>query len=442
MATILLVDDVELFLEVEKSFLEDSGHTVVTAKSGEEALSKLDRVEPDLALLDLYLPEIDGDEVCRRLRAGERWRRLPVIMVTAAGKQEEILKCLDAGCDDYLTKPVNKKDLLEKVDRLLGAVRGRTASRTPVSLQVQIRGNNRSLGGYAQDISKNGIYVKSRTTLKPGTAVELQLGLPGGRQLPLLGKVKRVQKGAEPGLGIYFIHPEPEGLRALQELAEKAHEGDASAVQPAEGEDLREQNIRLLQRIGEMEEENREFADQIVRAEQVNNTLTNLYIAASKLHSVLDRGRVVDIVKEVVINLVGAEKFALLELNKNSGELRCQATEGFEDEEFPSLAPGEGVFGKVLSGGESFFAQGAVPEGSDDPRNPLAAIPLKIKGETLGVLAIYRLFVQKERFEEVDFQLFSMLAGHAATALFTATLYEASERKAETYRGVMDLLLR
>jgi hypothetical protein len=60
----------------------------------------------------------------------------------------------------------------------------------------------------------------------------------------------------------------------------------------------------------------------------------------------------------------------------------------------------------------------------------------------MGVLAIYHLFVQKEKFEQVDYQLFSMMAEHAATALFSSSLYSASERKRETYKGFMDLLLK
>ncbi|MEJ2201477.1 MAG: response regulator [Desulfuromonadaceae bacterium] len=68
MATILLVDDVQLFVELEKSFLEDAGHSVVTAATGEEALEQLERVTPSLLLMDLYLPGISGDEVCRQLR--------------------------------------------------------------------------------------------------------------------------------------------------------------------------------------------------------------------------------------------------------------------------------------------------------------------------------------------------------------------------------------
>lgn len=456
MATILLVDDVELFIELEKSFLEGCGHAVVTARSGEEALARLEEVEPALVLLDLYMPGIDGDELCRRLRSSERWRHLPVIMVTAAGKEEEVRKCLAAGCDDYLTKPVVKKDLLEKVQRLLGEVRGRTAARTPLSLRVQISAEGRTFSAQARDISQNGIYVRSRSVLAPGAVVELRLGVPAGGELPVLGKVVRVQQGPEKGMGIYFIHPEPQGTKALEELAARQPESPAKLV-PAVLQDslsvrlkqlekqtaeLAEENRRLHRRIEELEVENREFAQQIVHTEDVNNNLANLYIASSRLHSVLDRAKVLEIIKEVVINFVGAERFALLLLDKEAGRYRFEAGEGYTPETFPPVTAGEGRLGEVLAGGENFFSNASVAEGSDDPLHPLAAVPLKIRGDTIGILAIYALFIQKERFEPVDYQLFSMLAEHAATALFSSSLYGASERKRETYRGLMDLLLK
>jgi GAF domain-containing protein len=90
----------------------------------------------------------------------------------------------------------------------------------------------------------------------------------------------------------------------------------------------------------------------------------------------------------------------------------------------------------------SFFREEAVAEGSDDPLQPIAAIPLRIQEESIGVLAVYRLFVHKEAFAPLDYQLFSMLAEHAAGALFSSRLYEESERKQKTYRGFMDLLLK
>lgn len=444
MPKILLVDDVELFLELERSFLEELDHEVVLARSGEEALELIAADLPDLVLLDLYMAGLDGDEVCRKLRSEDSTTKLPVIMVTAAGKEEQVKRCLEAGCDDYVTKPINKNDLLEKVHRQLGKVRSRKAQRVPVSLNVQIRSGDRSLEACARDISKNGIYVKSKSPLDVGAPVELCLSLPDGQKVPVLGKVQRVQQGTDGGMGIYFVHPEHDGIAALNELAESS----AASTPPGqedridkEQQKLVEENERLLARISELEQENQDFAEQLVEIEQVNNNLTNLYIASTRLHSELDHDRVISIIKEVAINFVGAEKFALLTYDESTSSLNFESGEGFEEEEFPELSVKDGVWEEVVTTGESYFAEGNVVEGSDDPLAPIAAIPLRIDDRCMGVLAVYHLFVQKEKFEQVDYQLFSMLAEHAAIALFSSSLYSASERKRETYKGLMDLLL-
>lgn len=451
MATLLLIDDVELFLELEKSFLQETGHEIVTMTSSREALEQLASINPDLILLDLYMPDMDGDEFCRQLRSNPRWQPLPVIMVTAGGKEVDVRRCLEAGCDDYLTKPVNKSELLEKVDRLLGGVKRRTAERTPMSIRVRLSQQGKSLAATAMDVSRNGIYVRSRNQLDIGTLVEVQLELPGNHQLQVLGKVKRVKEGADAGMGIYFIHPEPQGLLELEAFARAQSQGSevrpepppvVLAENPENVSSLHEQNQQLLARIGELEKENLEFAEQLVQSEEVNNNLTNLYVASSKLHSVLDRDQVVDIIKEVVINFVGAEKFALLLCDKEGEALVYRAGEGFSDEGFPDVSSGQGLIGEACSSGEIYLQEGPVEAGSDDPLLPIAAIPLKIGDEVNGVLAIHRLFVQKETFALVDHQLFSMLAEHAATALFSATLYGQSERKRKTYQGMMDLLLK
>jgi CheY-like chemotaxis protein len=445
MPKILLVDDVELFLELERSFLEELDHEVVLARSGEEALTFIAEDLPDLVLLDMYMAGLDGDEVCRKLRSEERTKKLPVIMVTAAGKEEQIKRCLEAGCDDYVTKPINKNDLLGKIHRQLGKVRSRKAPRVPVSLNVQIKSGDRSLEACARDISKNGIYVKSKSPLDVGAPVELCLSLPDGQKVPVLGKVKRVQQGADGGMGIYFVHPEHDGITALNKLAESSMTGappEQNDNVDKEQQKLVEENERLLARISELEQENQDFAEQLVEIEQVNNNLTNLYIASTRLHSELDHDRVISIIKEVAINFVGAEKFALLTYDESTSSLNFESGEGFEDEEFPKLSIKESVWEEVVSTGESYFAEGNVVEGSDDPLAPIAAIPLRIDSRCMGVLAVYHLFVQKEKFEQVDYQLFSMLAEHAAIALFSSSLYGASERKRETYKGLMDLLLK
>ncbi len=142
-----------------------------------------------------------------------------------------------------------------------------------------------------------------------------------------------------------------------------------------------------------------------------------------------------------MINFVGAEKFALLMYDEDKSALRFETGEGFTAEQFPELSVSEGIWKDVVKDGESYYREGSVVDSSDEPDAPLAAIPLQINERCLGVLSIYQLFVQKDKFEQVDYQLFSMMAEHAATALFSSSLYGASERKRETYKGLMDLLL-
>jgi CheY-like chemotaxis protein len=452
MPNILLVDDIQLFLVLEKSLLEDLDYDLATAMSGEEVLERIDTIKPDLILLDLYMGGLDGDEVCRRLRGMDRWATLPIIMVTAAGRREEIERCLMAGCDDYVTKPVSKGELIEKVQRLLGEVKSRRAPRETVGLPVYLESEGWSGTVWARDISSNGIYIECVTDVPVGTLVKITIDLPG---VParLIGKVARTVSAEETGFGVYVVHQAPavgvvdSGLKGASSKSEH-HATDIRDERlkrlQGENERLTTETEQILQQVRDLEEENLDFANQIVRTEEINNNLTNLYIASSRLHSVLDREQVAEIIKEITINFVGAEKFALLLYNKGSDTLDFMMGEGFAPDEFPpSIMIGQNeIFKQTAQELESFFVEDSVVQGSDDPYQPLAAIPLVMHGDLIGILTIYRLLVQKDKFEAIDFHLFSMMAEHAATALFSSGLYEKSERKRETYRGMMDLLLK
>jgi len=206
MPKVLLVDDVELFLELERSYLAGCGYELITAASGEETLQRLDKVAPDLLLLDYHMPGINGDEVCRLIRINERWQHLPIIMVTAAGKVEEVKTCLEAGCDDYLTKPVNKQELQEKVERLLGQVKRRKDERIPVKMPVRVREGDRLHVASAHDLSTSGAYLKSSVPLGENDSIEIRFETSEGEPLILFGKIKRAAEKAQDGCGVYF-HP-------------------------------------------------------------------------------------------------------------------------------------------------------------------------------------------------------------------------------------------
>lgn len=211
---------------------------------------------------------------------------------------------------------------------------------------------------------------------------------------------------------------------------------------------LYEDRIRLLEaeltsfkeKFAQVEMENKDFASKYIEVEEENNNLANLYVASYQLHSTLDFSEVLRIVTEIVINLIGAEKFAILLIDDKINELIAVAAEGISSHDTPRIKIGEGIIGSVTKDGESYFAENLSSVDSFDPRAPIVCIPLKIKEHVIGVIAIYRLLTQKSGFSSVDYELFNLLAGHAATAIFSSRLYTQSERKLTTIQSFLDLL--
>ncbi len=135
---ILVVEDEPDILELLRHVLEKDGHMVRTAETGEEALQKLRMATPQLLLLDLMLPGMDGLELCRRVRQNPDTRDLPVIMLTARGEENDVVAGLNLGADDYITKPFSPRVLMA---RLQAVIRRRHEEKTPaVELEVMRRG--------------------------------------------------------------------------------------------------------------------------------------------------------------------------------------------------------------------------------------------------------------------------------------------------------------
>ena len=118
-AKILVVDDTPKNVKLLADILTARGYNVVTAASGAEALSRVEVERPDLVLLDVVMPEMSGYEVCRKLRSNPATQLLPVVMVTALDPGEERVKGIEAGADDFLTKPINQAELLARVKSLI-----------------------------------------------------------------------------------------------------------------------------------------------------------------------------------------------------------------------------------------------------------------------------------------------------------------------------------
>ena len=116
---LLLVDDTELFLAMEKSFLERHDFILHTAKSGLEALEKAKIIQPDLILLDLYMPDLSGDQVCSRLKEDPQFHQIPIIIATSEKNRTTLAKCIEAGCDAIIPKPFSKDVLVRTIQEFL-----------------------------------------------------------------------------------------------------------------------------------------------------------------------------------------------------------------------------------------------------------------------------------------------------------------------------------
>jgi len=142
-ARILVVEDEEALAELLKYNLARAGYSVRVCTDGDEALLALREETPDLAILDWSLPGVSGLEICRRLRARPETRDVPVIMVTARGEDEDRIRGLDTGADDYMTKPVLMAELTARIKAVLRRARpalaGDVANFGDITLDREVR---------------------------------------------------------------------------------------------------------------------------------------------------------------------------------------------------------------------------------------------------------------------------------------------------------------
>ncbi|QDT98264.1 response regulator [Gimesia aquarii] len=116
---VLIADDNHQNCELLDAYLLDEGYETFMAYDGKETIEKVAEIEPDLILLDIMMPKLSGYEVCAQLKQNEETKDIPVLVVTALNEMGDIEKSVQAGCDDFLTKPVNRIELTTRVRSLL-----------------------------------------------------------------------------------------------------------------------------------------------------------------------------------------------------------------------------------------------------------------------------------------------------------------------------------
>jgi nitrate/nitrite-specific signal transduction histidine kinase len=173
----------------------------------------------------------------------------------------------------------------------------------------------------------------------------------------------------------------------------------------------------LKQRVAAIEEESQRFSERYVEVEEQNTKLANLYVASYQLNGTRDRARALAAIQEIIINLIGSEELAIWELDDELGALTLAGSFGIDVGQWACVPLQAGLIGSVAASGSTFIA------GRDGEQPALdagltACIPLKLDEQIVGAIAIFRLLAQKASLEPLDYELFDLLASHAASALY------------------------
>jgi DNA-binding response OmpR family regulator len=168
---VLVVDDEEKITEVVSSYLRRAGYVPVTASVGEESLRVFEKERPALVILDLMLPDLSGEEVCRKIRARSR---VPIIMLTAKVEDSDAVKGLQLGADDYVTKPFSPRQLMARVEAVL---RRSADTGSPAARVLSFNDDDLLIDDAAGTVHRGGTPVS--VTLREFRLLRLLAGNPG-----------------------------------------------------------------------------------------------------------------------------------------------------------------------------------------------------------------------------------------------------------------------
>lgn len=246
------------------------------------------------------------------------------------------------------------------------------------------------------------------------------------------------QETKGPGKYVQKIHQETQSyIRELLEENEKLRlraanlEGERTRLKE-EKMSLQEQKLalreqlerfqaeqrRLNEQLISVEADNQHFSEKYVEVEEHNNNLANLYVASYRLHETVDRDEVLTALQEILINLIGSEEFAIFERRSGTSEIAVTTSFGVEPEVLAHLTLEGGTVYRTMATGEMYLNEEGGAAAGTDSDEPVACIPMKLGDSTHGAIAIFSLLSHKQGLEPLDYELFDLLASHAATSLF------------------------
>ncbi len=227
---ILIVDDLKFFLDVQKSMLSQVECDILTARSGLEALKIIKKDKPQLVLLDYEMSDLNGDKACEILKKDPRYKDIPIIITSSKAGKEAQLKCMRAGADYYLTKPVDQKELVEAVSKLLKVRSSLYYPRAVMRGEVYIKFKDEVKKYLSVDISVTGIFLESNEPLNTNDTVTLHFTIPmPKRDIRAQGRVSRILTaedmenfGVFPGMAVEFLNLDLEDRRYIEQYVDNA----------------------------------------------------------------------------------------------------------------------------------------------------------------------------------------------------------------------------
>lgn len=220
---VLLADDSRLILAMEKAFFPESDFITKEARTGLTAYTQALNWTPDIIFLDYYMPEINGDDICRMLRANPSFARTPIVIVTKA-RPEYVDKCHMAGCDLVIQKPIRRESIYSALTQYLGWYPPQL--RHQVVLQAEIiLSDSQVLHHTTVDISEGGVFVEMDNDLPVDTPLTLRLLLSKHQEISVQCRVAWINSGKSlthrnlpKGIGLQFVNLDLEDMWVIREL--------------------------------------------------------------------------------------------------------------------------------------------------------------------------------------------------------------------------------
>jgi PAS domain S-box-containing protein len=437
-STILIVDDEPVIRQTLKRLLTAEGYDLALASDGAEALAKAAELVPDLILLDVVMPVMDGFEVCQRLRADPLLAEVPVIMVTALGDRNSRLQGLKAGADDFIAKPFDDVELLTRVHTTTQLNRYRLLLQERAKFERVI------------ELSPNGLMIVSATA-KIRLANPAMLRMLGAEsKQDVIGK--KIQTFVVPSEADYFraflssVIADAPQVAQVETYFTRVN-GESFGVQVDAGHFIWDSQPAVEIVVHDITER-RQSKEKL---EQRNRELALLSRAGQAFNSTLDLDQVLTAVLEEVRRLLNVVACSVWLIDPETDELVCQHASGPRSKIVRGwrLAPGEGLVGWVACHGESLI----VPDVRADERHfkgidhqtglalrSILSVPLRVKERVIGVLQVVD--ADADRFNAADLALLEPLAATAATAVENARLFEQARREIAERKRAEEALSR